>query len=101
MKVVLPIDTTHLIALIPRYYTSDALVLELYNEVTQTKEIVPCIYIIQNGLMTITFDYDFIENDKFTIKISDSNGVIYRDKLISTSQTTQDFKSTKDLYYYE
>ena len=51
--------------------------------------------------MTITFDYNFIENDKFTIKISDSNGVIYRDKLISTSQTTQDFKSTKDLYYYE
>lgn len=101
MKVVLPIDTTHLIALIPRYYTSDALVLELYNEVNQTKEIVPCIYIIQNGLMTITFDYNFIENDKFTIKISDSNGVIYRDKLIATSQTTQDFKSTKDLYYYE
>lgn len=101
MKVVLPIDTTHLIALIPRYYTSDALVLELYNEVKQTKEIVPCIYIIQNGLMTITFDYNFIENDKFTIKISDSNGVIYRDKLIATSQTTQDFKSTKDLYYYE
>lgn len=101
MKVVLPIDTTHLIALIPRYYTSDALVLELYNEVKQTKEIVPCIYIIQNGLMTITFDYNFIENDKFTIKISDSSGVIYRDKLIATSQTTQDFKSTKDLYYYE
>lgn len=101
MKVVLPIDTTHLIALIPRYYTSDALVLELYNELKQTKEIVPCIYIIQNGLMTITFDYNFIENDKFTIKISDSNGVIYRDKLIATSQNTQDFKSTKDLYYYE
>jgi len=101
MKVVLPIDTTHLIALIPRYYTSDALVLELYNEVKQTKEIVSCIYIIQNGLMTITFDYNFIENDKFAIKISDSNGVIYRDKIFATSQTTQDFKSNKDLYYYE
>ena len=41
------------------------------------------------------------ENDKFQVKISQGTDVIYRDKIFVTSQNTQEFKATKDHYYYE
>ena len=35
------------------------------------------------------------------MKLIEDGEVVYRDKLFITSQEPQDFKATKDLYYYE
>jgi len=101
MKKVDPNDTTHLIAIIPRYYVDGEIDLFLYNELTQVETTLTPIYVTQNGIMTLTFDFNFSENDKYQVKITDANGIIYRDKIFATSQITQDFKATNDLYFYE
>ena len=101
MKIVNPNNTSHLIVIIPRDYNYTTLVLNLYNEETQVNEIVDNEFMTVNGLLSIGFDYDFIEGQKFQIKITDNEVVIYRGKLIATSQDPQTFKASKDLYYYE
>lgn len=101
MKVVNPIDSSHQIVIIPRQYTYTILVLELYNEETQVKEIVANTFSTLDGLLTIGFDYNFIDGQKFQIKITEDSEVLYRGKLIVTTQNTQTFKASKDLYYYE
>ena len=101
MNVVNPNDTSHIIKFVPRYYSSDALVFSLYDETTQISEVVDNIYLTTNGITSLSFDYTFTENQKFRIKISDENGIVFRGKLLATSQTTQDFKLTNGLYFYE
>ena len=101
MKVVNPIDSSHQIVIIPRQYTYTILVLELYNEETQVKEIVTNTFSTLDGLLTINFDYNFIDGQKFQIKITEDSEVLYRGKLIVTTQNTQTFKASNELYYYE
>jgi len=101
MIVVLPTDTEHTTTLIPRYTPLEAIVITLYNEATKEESTPLNNYSITNGMMSITFDFDFSENDKYQLKISDTAGIIYRGKLIATSQEPQEFKQAKDLYYYE
>lgn len=101
MITVLPINATHTFLLIGRHDTSAAIVLTLFNEATTIETIPAATYTIINGIMSITFDFDFVENDKFQVKISDASGIIYRGKLVATSQEPQDFKQTNELYYYE
>ena len=102
MKLVNPIDITHLIAIIPRYNTNDDLILSLYNEATKTETIINNTSIYQNGILTITFNFNFSENDKYQIKVYDTiYNIIYRDKLFASSQDMQKFKATNELYFYE
>jgi len=100
MIVLNPNDTSHSFDIIPRYYPTDYINVFLYNEETKFTSVVNT-YSILNGIMTITFNYTFIEGAKYQIKIEDANGVVYRDKMFITSQNTQEFKATKDHYYYE
>lgn len=100
MKIVSPNDTNHTISLIPRYYPTDAVVFTLYNESTKENTVIDNVYTIDNGVFTIYFDYNFENKDKFQIKIEDNN-IVYRGKLLVTNQETQEYKLTKDLYYYE
>jgi len=100
MIVLNPNDTSHSFDIIPRYYPTDYINVFLYNEETKFTLVVNT-YSILNGIMTITFNYTFIEGAKYQIKIEDVNGVVYRDKMFITSQNTQEFKATKDHYYYE
>jgi len=97
----LPINITHGFNFIPRFIPSGELILQLYKEETQQFQIVDNIYVYANGLATITFDLNVFENDKFQVKIIQGTDVIYRDKIFVTSQNTQEFKATKDHYYYE
>jgi len=97
----LPINTTHEFNFIPRFIPSDELTLQLYNETTQQFQNVDNLYVYVNGLATISFDLNVFENDKFQVKILQGVDVIYRDKIFVTSQDTQEFKATKDHYYYE
>jgi len=101
MIVLLPTNTTHEFNFIPRFIPSDELTLELYDETLQNTETIDNTSSYLNGLATITFDLECTENQKFQVKILQGADVIYRDKIFVTSQNTQEFKATKDHYYYE
>lgn len=97
----LPSNTTHEFNFIPRFVPSGELILELYDETLQTTETIDNTNTYSNGYVIITFDLVCTENQKFQLKISEGDEVIYRDKIFITSQNTQEFKATKDHYYYE
>ena len=98
---VLTTDLEHSISFIGRYEPTIECVLLLYNEATKIESIIANTFSTTNGITTLIFTHTFLENDKYQIKISDDDGIIYRGKLISSVQVAQDFKQTKDLYYYE
>lgn len=108
MIVVNPEDANHTFDIIPRYYPSQ-IVLTLYNEVTKEVDILDSTVIVlpypffnvNDGIMTVNFPFTFTEQAKYQIKITDENGVVFRGKLISTSQIPQDYKQTNNLYVYE
>lgn len=101
MKVILPTNTTHTIKFIPRFETSDTLSLNLVKEGINSETTQTPTYVINNGVMSLTFDLDTVEQDRYSFKLVDeSDNVVYRGKIFTTSQTTQDFKLTKDTYIY-
>ena len=99
MIVVNPTNETHTIKLIPRYYPTGVFKFDLYNEVTKVTDVIVHTYSVTDGIMTIVFDYNFTEQSKYQIKLEDS-GIIFRGKLIATSQNPQNYQQTKDLYFY-
>jgi hypothetical protein len=98
MKVVVTTNTTHNIDFIPRFYTSNTVVLTLRNEVDYDYVEVSNSVAFVDGMATITFDYTFAENDRFEFTIADGSVIVYRGKLISTVQTPQQYKLTTDSY---
>lgn len=101
MIVLRPTNTTHEFTFIPRFVPTGELTLELYNEATQQFQTIENLYVYANGLATMTFNLICTESQKFQLKILEVEDVIYRDKIFITSQNTQEFKATKDHYYYE
>ena len=95
MKIVNPSNSNHDIIIIPRYYSYENIVLSFNNET------IDCYYTTNDGLLIVNFDYDFVEGDKFKIKIKDSGEVLYSGMIFATSQDTQTFKASNELYYYE
>jgi hypothetical protein len=95
MKIVNTANTNHDIIIIPRYYSYENIVLSFNNET------ITCTHSLSDGLLSINFDYDFVEGDKFKIKIKDSGEVLYSGMIFATSQDTQTFKASNELYYYE
>ena len=57
---------------------------------------------IQEGKVVLTFDYDFRSESRYDVVINyiNTSEVIYRGIFIATTQETQDYKLTKDKYYY-
>ena len=110
MKVVNPNDTRHTIKLISRFNTVGNLNMLLYNESTQVESnivIYPIgfsltdYYQIIDGYFNLTFDFVFSESDKFRIKILEENNIVYRGKLIATTEETQNFLADNNEFYYE
>ena len=101
MKIVLPTDTNHNIDFIPRFYPTGAIDLYLTNESTKVEVLVASTYIIQNGFVFLNFDKTFSDGQKYRIKITESSNVVFRGKLLVTTQDTQEYKLTKGKYYYE
>ena len=102
MKVVNPNVRIKTISLIPRFNDVEAFDLLLINETTK-EETTFFIdnYSYQNGILVFGFDFDMNEGDKYELKLSILNEVLYRGKIFATEQETQDFDLTKDLYIYE
>lgn len=99
MNVVNPNDAEHTLKLIPRYYPTEAITMSLFNEATQVSEAIDNTYTITDGNLFLTFEYTFTENQKFQIKLDDTE-IVYRGKLFSTSQDPQEYKLTNNVYYY-
>lgn len=101
MKIVSQLNATHTLVLVPRYYPTETLTLELTEEGLNTTTTVVNVYSYPDEYLTIVFDYDFIEDSKFQMTLKEGAEVVYRGKLIVTDQNGQDYKQTNGLYYYE
>ena len=101
MIVINPNNTAHVIKLIPRFYPTETIVFNLFNEALQTSQNIDNEYLTVNGITSIGFDLECLEGTKYQIKITEDDNVVFRGKLFVTSQNTETFKASKDLYYYE
>ena len=100
MNVFSPDNTTHTLSTIPRFYPDNVIVFSLYNEAKKTSEDVVHTYRVANGKLILDFTYTFVEFDKHQIKITQGDEIVYRGKSFATSQEPQEYKLTKDKYYY-
>tara|TARA_R110000796_G_scaffold8171_3_gene27146 strand:- start:444 stop:779 length:336 start_codon:yes stop_codon:yes gene_type:complete len=110
MKVINPNTVgTHEIKLIPRfegYQDISLLTLSLYNEsIREFSDVTISDYYELNGVYTLEFsinNYTILENDTFEIKLLDNqdSNVLYKGKILATSQTPQNYKLTDGLYTY-
>ena len=102
MHIVNSNDTTHTLRLIPREYTLLDVTLILTSEADGTYYTVANSFITTDGIMAVTFDYDFTEKQRFSFILEDVNdNIIYRGKIICLNDNTQDIKQTNDYYVYE
>ena len=102
MKVINPNNQINEIKLIPRFNDVEAFDLLLINETTK-EETTFFIdnYTYEDGILVFDLDFATNEGDKYELKLSILNEVLYRGKIFATEQETQDFDLTKDLYIYE
>lgn len=100
MKILNPQNTTHTITLQPRFDPTTDLVLEFTNEVSKVTNVLVNTYIFASGVLTISFDLEVIESDRYSIEIKENSKVIYTGNAFCTSQNIQDYKLTKDKYTY-
>ena len=110
MKIIDPNDNGTLeINLVPRFdgfEGGSAVNLTIYNE--STREVLDSTvinYSSLNGIYTLGFiidGYTILENDTFDIKLIDheDSKVLYKGKILATTQTPQDYKLTDGLYTY-
>ena len=57
---------------------------------------------VLNGKLIITFDYDFRSESRYDVAVTyiNTSEVIYRGAMVATTQETQEYKLTKDKFYY-
>ena len=96
-----PTNSIHTLNVIPRYYPSNDLVVSLYNEASKETTTPSNTYNITDGKLNITFTFTFVDKDRHQVKIEDGTKVVFRGKLLTTTQDPQDFKLTEGLYFYE
>lgn len=100
MKVINSENTSHKIIIIPRFYFTGDVSMDLFNEETGetlTFELTP---LTIDGYVYITFDQAFDNNSNLQIKITSGDEIAYRGKLFATNQTDnlQEYKITKDIF---
>ena len=101
MKIVNPNNTNHEFKLIPRFYPSGEIVLSLKNESTSVETTVSNSYTISDGYLTLNFDFEFSNKDRFQFNLFGDNDIVYRGKIYATTEETQDYKQSTDVYRYE
>ena len=98
--VINPNNSTHTLNVVPRFYPSNDLVISLYNEATKVVSTPDNTYNITNGKLNITFTFTFVDKDRHQVKIEDGTQIVYRGKLLTTTQDPQAYKQTDGLYFY-
>jgi hypothetical protein len=82
MKIIYAENTTHVITLIPRYYPTGSVIVELENQTTRAKGNVTNSYTITDGIMTVTFEIVVKNKDNFYFTISKDGKIIYKGQII-------------------
>jgi hypothetical protein len=100
MNVINPENTTHTIILIPRFYPEEEIIFELTNEANNESETIENSYTVEDGIMNLTFDFSFLNKQRYSFKLTNDLGVIFRGKILATTQETQNFKQTFEIYEY-
>lgn len=100
MKIINFNNTNHTIRLIPRYYPTGLLTINLWNEIKAETTIINGTYILSNGYLDFSFTFVFVNKDRYSFKVMENNNVVYRGKIYSTIEDTQDYKQSTYLYEY-
>jgi hypothetical protein len=82
MKIIYAGNTTHVITLIPRYYATGSVIVELENQTTRAKGNVTNSYTITDGIMTVTFEMVVKNKDNFYFTLSKDGKTIYKGQII-------------------
>lgn len=70
-----------------RFFTSNIKFI-LWNEIKETESILPLEVTEENGLMVLSFSYDFFDGETFEAKVVDlDDKLIWRGKILATIQT--------------
>jgi hypothetical protein len=103
MNLLSPTTVNHTLKIIPRFYTQEDVIMNLWNEEKKTDTDYIIEPVLLDGYMYLSFEQGFINNTNFQVKVTINNDVLYRGKLFITDQlnTTQTYKITKDVFTYE
>jgi hypothetical protein len=100
MKVLMPKNESHTIKLHPRFYPSGVLNCKFSKDGAHTfTDLIPT-YSVLNGVMNLAFELKGAEGDKYTLKLTENEKIVYRCRLFFTSQKPQDYKTTNQKYIY-
>jgi hypothetical protein len=81
------ITTAYQLRVAPRFFTTNV-VLTLWNEIREEKQVFNLVSTQYNGYMEINFNHIFLEGESYEASINNTTGnLIWRGKLYSTSQT--------------
>ena len=100
MNIANPSDTTHTLQIVPRFYPSGAVAMELKNEETKQVTNYTITPVISGGYMYAGFDQVFKDNATYQVKIEADGEIVYRGKLFVTNQSldTQHYSISKDIF---
>lgn len=100
MNILNPDNVNHELIIIPRFYPEGSVLLELKSEgfgetITHTLTA-----FIEDGYMYLSFEQDFNNNSRYSVKITKGGDVVYRGKIFVTDQAadTQNYKISKGVF---
>ena len=99
--IVNPNLTTHTIKLVPRFSTSNVLTLTVTDSTLGTSTDLTTTYTTGGDYkLAFTFDYTFTNESSYQLKLTDSvtNEIVYRGLVLATTQNSQTYKLTENLY---
>lgn len=99
--IVNPNLTTHTIKLVPRFSTSNVLTLTVTDSTLGTSTDLTTTYTTGGDYkLALTFDYTFTAESSYQLKLTDSvtNEIVYRGLVLATTQNSQTYKLTENLY---
>lgn len=99
--IVNPNLTTHTIKLIPRFSTSNVLTLTVTDSTLGITTDLTTTYTTGGDYkLALTFDYTFTAESSYQLKLTDSvtSEIVYRGLVLATTQNSQTYKLTENLY---
>ena len=99
--IVNPNLTTHTIKLVPRFSTSNVLTLTVTDSTLGTStDLNPNYTTGGDYKLALTFDYTFTDESSYQLKLTDSvtSEIVYRGLVLATTQNSQSYKLTDNLY---
>jgi hypothetical protein len=82
-----PNQNDHVLSIIPRFYETDVKLI-LWNEIKETRTVLNCIAVINDGFLDVPFSYPLEEGDSLETTVTDMDDkLMWRGKIYATSQT--------------